>query len=332
MIEEESSTKIVTWIFKNIKFIIIPGFKLKDLSSRESEYQKMTGKRKRNFRVKSKLTIIGIIIIFIVVSFAIFSSWLSPYTFEQAMSSSYSSSEWFAEPSAEHPLGQTYRGRDVLARIIFGAQSTLLISFCSVAISLIIGVFLGLIAGYYGGWVDTILMRIMDIILSFPGIVLAITIIALTRNPYIYISITQSIINLILVFTLIGIPHFARLIRATTLQVRHLPYINAARVVGSNKIRLMFRHILPNCIHPIIISFTHRIGGVIISLSILSFLGFSDARLIEWGNDISAASMNMISAPWALLYPCLMILITVLGFMLLGDGLRESIDPLLKNL
>lgn len=331
MNEAKSSSEIVSWIFKNKKFIVTPGYRSKELELKESEYRKRTGKRKRFFAVKSKLTIIGIIIILIVISFAVFSSWLSPYTLEQA-STVYSSNQWFAPPSPDHPLGQTFRGRDVLARIIYGSLSTIVISVSSVAISLVIGILLGLIAACYGGWIDTILMRIMDIILSFPGIVLAITILALNRDPYAYVPLTQSIVSFIMIFGLIGIPHFARLIRASAIQIRDLPYMDAARVIGANKRRLMFRHILPNCIYPIIISFTHRIGGVIISLSVLSFLGFSDRRLIEWGNDISTASINMIGAPWALLFPSLMILITVLGFMLLGDGLRESFDPILKNL
>lgn len=331
MNERKSSTEVVSWIFKNIKFIIIPGLKKKELSIRESEYDKINGIRKRRSLVKSKITIIGLIIIFIVVSFAVFGTWFSPYTFEEASFLSSNSSESFAAPSQEHPLGQTFLGYDVLARIIYGARSTLLISVSAVTISFVLGVLLGLIAAFYGGWLDTILMRIMDIILAFPGIVLAIAIIAISTR-HTLATPDKSFTKLIIVFGLIGIPYFARLIRASATQVQDLPYVNAAKLVGASDMRLIFRHILPNCIQPLIISFTQRIGGVIINLSILSFLGFGDPRLIEWGNDISASVFNMRNAPWALLYPSFMILITVLAFMLLGDGLRESLDPLLRNI
>ncbi|MFX1593851.1 MAG: ABC transporter permease [Promethearchaeota archaeon] len=323
MNKRKSSMGILSWIFKNLKFIVVPGYKKKELLDRESEYMKKNGKRKARSLLKSNLTLIGIIIIVIVVTLIVFGPWISPYTFEEANLMSLDSSEWFAAPSPEHPLGQTFRGFDVLARIIYGAQSTLLISVCSVAISLVIGVLLGLIAAYYGGWLDTILMRIMDIILAFPGIVLAIAIIAISGK--------RTYVNLIIIFGLIDIPYFARLIRASAIEVQDLPYVDAAKMVGASKMRQIFRHILPNCIQPIIISFTQKIGSVIISLSVLSFLGFGDPSLIEWGNDISVAIFNMKNAPWASLYPSFMILITVLAFMLLGDGLRESTDPILRN-
>ena len=331
MNESKSSSEVITWVFKNIKFIIIPGYKKRELSIRESNYFKMNGKRKTRSFLKSKLTIIGIIIIFVIISFVIFGSWISPYSFEEANLISSDNSEWFGAPSQEHPLGQTFLGYDVLARIIYGARSTLLISVSAVVISLIIGVFLGLIAAFYGGWIDAILMRVMDIILAFPGIVLAIAIIAMSTEKSLGTP-DKSFTKLIIIFGLIGIPYFARLIRASAIQVQDLPYVDAARLVGASNTRLIFRHILPNCIQPLIISFTHRIGTVIINLSILSFLGFGDPRLIEWGNDIAAAVFNMRNAPWALLYPCFMILVTVLAFMLLGDGLREYFDPLLRNI
>lgn len=138
--------------------------------------------------------------------------------------------------------------------------------------------------------------------------------------------------NIMLAFGILGVPFYARLIRGNVLQARNLPYVEAARVSGAGNWRIMFRHILPNCIQPVIIAVTFAIGGVILSLAGLSFLGFSDPTLVEWGNDLSQARLHLQTAPWASIWPGFMILFTVLGFMLLGDGLRDALDPRLKNL
>jgi peptide/nickel transport system permease protein len=186
-----------------------------------------------------------------------------------------------------------------------------------------VGVFFGIIAAYYGGWVDAVIMRIADILFAFPGLIFAIVLVGILGRRMQYI---------ILAYGILGIPYYARLIRGSVLQARELPYVEAAKVAGAGKWRIMFRHIMPNTIQPIIISFTFDIGGVILSFAGLAFLGYSDPHLIEWGRDIDLGRGHLVDAPWASFWPGMMIVFTVLGFMLVGDGLRDALDPRLRNL
>ncbi|MFX0140406.1 MAG: ABC transporter permease [Candidatus Hodarchaeota archaeon] len=325
LVEEEiekeiTLKKITSWMLANIKFLLIPGYRIEELTHRETEYERSISKRKFIRRLKSTLTIIGILIVIFIITLAIFSHWISPYTIEYA--NDIHTGSWNA-PSPDHPLGQTNFGRDVLARIIYGARSSLTIALPAITLSVVVGVILGVIAAYYRGWIDTIIMRIGDVFLAFPGLIFAIVLVGILGRRMEYI---------ILAYGILGIPYYSRLIRASVLQARELPYVEAARVAGAGNWRIMFRHILPNCIQPIIISFTFDIGGVILSFAGLAFLGYSDPTLIEWGRDIDIARGHLVNAPWAALWPGMMILITVLGFMLLGDGLRDALDPRLKNL
>ena len=251
---------------------------------------------------------------------SVFPSWISPYTFEVA--NGILPNTWNSA-TPNHPLGTGKFGRDVSARMIFGARSSLTVALPAIVFSVILGVLFGVIAAYYGGWVDALIMRASDILLAFPGLILASVFIAIMG---------QRIENIMIAYGILGVPYYARLIRGNVLQARSLPYIQAARVAGAGDWRIMFRHILPNCIQPIIISTTFAVGGVILSLAGLAFLGFNDPSLIEWGNDLAEARLHLQTAPWASFWPGFMILITVLGFMLLGDGLRDALDPRLKNL
>jgi peptide/nickel transport system permease protein len=318
--EENVVKRVLSWIFKNLKFLFIPGYRLDELTIREREYERTISKRKFLRRLKSTLTIIGITIVLIIVTLAVFAPWISPYTFEEADGIFAGSWEGF---SSEHPLGQTNFGRDVLARIIWGARSSLTIALPAITLSVVAGVIFGVIAAYYGGWVDTVIMRIADIFLAFPGMIFAIVLIGILGRKMEWI---------ILAFGILGIPYYSRLIRGSVLQARELPYVQAARVAGAGNWRIMFKHILPNCIQPIIISFTFDIGGIILSFAGIAFLGYSDPHLIEWGRDIDIGRQYLVNAPWASLFPGLMIVFTVLGFMLVGDGLRDALDPRLKNL
>jgi len=321
-IEEKENTfgSILSWIWRNLKFLVVPGSRLEELTTRQVEYEKLVSKRKMISRFKSILTITGIVIIFIVITFAVFAPWVSPYNFDLA--NGVLAGAW-SPPNALHPLGTGKFGRDVLARMIYGARSSLTVALPAITFSVIFGVIFGVIAAYYGGWIDAIIMRVTDILLAFPGLILAA----------VFISILgQRIENIMIAYAILGVPYYARLIRGNVLQARSLPYVEAARVAGAGNWRIMFRHILPNCIQPIIISFTFDIGGVILSLAGLAFLGFNDPTLIEWGNDLAGGRLFLNTAPWASLWPGFMILVTVLGFMLLGDGLRDALDPRLKNL
>jgi peptide/nickel transport system permease protein len=320
--KKESQLKLILlWIAKNLKFLFIPGSRLEELSEREYEYEKTISKRKFIRRLKSVLTIIGIVIIFIVISFAIFGHWIAPYSFQGQAEGIFPGT--FDPPSPDHLLGTTKFGRDVLSRMIYGARASLTIALPAITFSVIVGVIFGVIAGFYGGWIDSIIMRIMDVFLAFPGLILALVFVAIMGQRMEYIMLAYGIL---------GVPYYSRLIRGSVLQARELPYVEAAKVAGSGNWRIMFRHVLPNCIQPIIISFTFDIGGIILSLAGLAFLGYSDPRLIEWGNDINVARLRLYDAPWAAFWPGMMILITVLGFMLVGDGLRDALDPRLKNL
>jgi peptide/nickel transport system permease protein len=210
-----------------------------------------------------------------------------------------------------------------LARTIWGARSSLTIALPAITLSVVAGVVFGIIAAYFGGWVDTLIMRIADIFFAFPGLIFAIVLVGILGRKMEYI---------ILAYGILGIPYYSRLIRGSVLQAKELPYVEAARVSGAGNWRIMFRHLIPNTIQPIIISFTFDIGGVILSFAGLAFLGYSDPSLIEWGRDIDIGRGHLVNAPWASLWPGIMIILTVLGFMLLGDGLRDALDPRLKNL
>jgi peptide/nickel transport system permease protein len=321
-IEEEKSVvkEVFSWFYKNIKFLLIPGSRIDELTYREIEFEKLRSKRKFIRRFKSFLTIFGILLIFTIVSFAVFAPWISPGTFDEA-NGTYPN--MWGPPTEVNLLGQTKFGRDVLTRLIWGARSSLTIALPAITFSAFFGVIIGVISAYYGGWVDSIIMRIMDVFLAFPALILAMVFIAI---------LGQEIQWIMLAWGILGVPYYSRLIRGNVLQARNLPYIEAARVAGAGDWRIMFKHILPNVIQPIIISFTFDIGGIILSLAGLAFLGFSDPRMIEWGNDIAEARAFLYNAPWASMWPGFIILITVLGFMLVGDGLRDALDPKLKNL
>ncbi|NHJ25155.1 MAG: ABC transporter permease subunit [Candidatus Lokiarchaeota archaeon] len=312
--------KMLKFIATNLKFLLIPGYRLEDLTLREIEFEKNISKRRFIRRLKSVLTLIGIGIIFAIITMAVFPEWLAPYSFEEA--NGLPGNSWFP-PSEDYPLGQTEFGRDILSRIIFGARSSLTIALPSITFSVVCGVIIGVVAAYYGGWIDAVIMRLVDIFLAFPGLILAMVFIAIWSPRMEYIMLAYGII---------GIPFYSRLIRGSVLQSRTLPYVEAAKVAGAGNWRIMFKHILPNCIQPIIISFTFNIGGIILALAGLAFLGYSDVELIEWGRDIDIGRGQLVNAPWAAFWPGIMILFTVLGFMLLGDGLRDALDPRMRNL
>jgi peptide/nickel transport system permease protein len=311
---------VLSWTRSNLKFLFLPGYRLEELTTRQEEHEKTISKRKFIRRLKSTLTIIGISIIFIIVSFAVHAPWIANYSYPIADGVW---EPWYAPPSAAHPLGTTHFGRDVLARMIWGARSSLTIALPAITLSVTVGVFFGIIAAYYGGWVDAVIMRIADILFAFPGLIFAIVLVGILGRRMQYI---------ILAYGILGIPYYARLIRGSVLQARELPYVEAAKVAGAGKWRIMFRHIMPNTIQPIIISFTFDIGGVILSFAGLAFLGYSDPHLIEWGRDIDLGRGHLVDAPWASFWPGMMIVFTVLGFMLVGDGLRDALDPRLRNL
>jgi peptide/nickel transport system permease protein len=318
--EEHASLTVIKWFAKNLKFIAVPTSTYPELRLKEQEYERTKSQRRFIRKLKSVLTLIGVVIVLALTTMAIFPHWLAPYTFEDATGYFINP---FAAPSPAHLMGTTQLGRDVLTRLIFGARSSLSVSIPAISMSVVGGIIIGTIAAYYRGWLDSLLMRICDVLLAFPGLILAL----------VFVGVFGRRIEIImLIYGFLGIPYYARLIRGNVLQAKELPYVQAAKVAGAGNMRIMFRHILPNVIQPVIIAVTFAIGGFILGLAGLAFLGFSDPTFVEWGMDINNAREMLYSAPWASIYPGLMIVITVLGFMLVGDGLRDALDPRLKNL
>jgi len=226
-------------------------------------------------------------------------------------------------PSAEYPLGTDEHGRDILSRLLAGAQVSLVMSLATVAISLAIGGGLGLVAGYYGNAPDEVIMRVMDVLLAMPGVLLAITVIAI---------LGVGIENVILAVALSSVPVFARLARASTLSVRDSEYVMAARVVGAPDLRMLLRHILPNITAPLIVMSTTRLAAVILTASGLSFLGLgAQPPSPEWGAMLNAGRAQLTSNPHVAVSPGIAIMLIVLGFNLLGDGLRDALDPRMRT-
>ncbi len=222
-------------------------------------------------------------------------------------------------PSSQHLFGTDRLGRDMLRRIAHGARISLLVGLAVVAGASAMGVTLGMLSGYLGGSADTIIMRVMDVLLAFPGILLAIAIVAV-RGP--------GLLNTMLAVAVVGIPGYARVMRSMVLSLREREYVLAARMVGTRDRRIMFRHIFPNSLSPLIVQMTLGIGGAILFAAALGFLGLgAQPPLPEWGAMISDGIPFLRTDPHMVFFPGIVIMITVLGFNLLGDGLRDALDP-----
>ncbi len=222
-------------------------------------------------------------------------------------------------PSLEHPLGTDDFGRDILSRMIYGSRISLRIGGASITAALLVGTLLGLWAGYWGGWADTLIMRCMDLLLAFPSILLAIAIVAVAG---------PGIDNAIMAVSVVLIPQFARLVRSSVLTVRETAYVEAARALGAGQMRILFVGILPNCMAPIIVQTTLGLGTAILDAAGLSFLGLgAQPPLPEWGAMLAGGRELLFEAPWVMTFPGLAIFIVVLAINLFGDGLRDALDP-----
>ncbi len=226
-------------------------------------------------------------------------------------------------PSAIHWLGTDELGRDLLSRILYGARVSLQIQLVAVVVALVIGVTLGSVGGYLGGHVDNIIMRAMDVLLAFPGIFLALGIIA---------ALGTGLLNLMLAAGISSVPQFARIVRASILSLKEREFVEAALALGSRSGRIMFRHLLPNCLAPIIVQSTLRMATVLLTASGLSFLGLGvQPPTPEWGAMLSNARSYLIVAPHVATIPGVAIMVVVVGFNLFGDGLRDTLDPRLRQ-
>ena len=236
-------------------------------------------------------------------------------------------SQTFARPSADHPLGTDQLGRDMLSRVIHGSRVSLLVGVSSVILALGIGVPLGLIAGYVGGRVDGLVMRAMDLVLAFPVYLLAI-IIMIMFTPTAGLLGTVKVVGAI---AIVRIPIYARLVRGSVLSIKEKEFIEACRALGARDPAIVLRHVLPNCLAPIIVTTTLGIATAIIVEATLSFLGLgTQPPTPSWGWDLKANVAFIQANPWLSLFPGLAIFVTVLGFNLFGDGLRDALDPRLK--
>lgn len=226
-------------------------------------------------------------------------------------------------PSWQHPLGTDDLGRDVLTRILYGARISLLVGFVAVGIATLIGIVLGALAGYYGRWVDGVLMRFVDIMLCFPTFFLILAVIAF---------LDPSIWNIMIIIGLTGWMGVARLVRAEFMALRERDFVQAARVIGASDGRIIFRHILPNALSPVLVSATLGIAGAILTESALSFLGIGvQPPTPSWGNMLIVGKQTLGTAWWLSLFPGLAILVTVLGYNLLGEGIRDALDPRIRD-
>ncbi|MFL0506720.1 ABC transporter permease [Ureibacillus sp. 179-F W5.1 NHS] len=291
-----------------------------DLSTKE---EKVVGPWKeawRSFR-KSKAALVGTAIVVFFILLAVFGPLIAPEGInEQKLQDS---SLRLAPPSSEYWFGTDDFGRDIFSRVVYGARISLAVGFLSVIVSAIVGSFLGIISGYYGRWIDTIISRVFDIMLAFPSILLAIAIVSI---------LGPSLQNALIAIAIINIPNFGRLIRSKVLSVKEEEYIVAAKAIGMKDSRLLWKHILPNSLSPVIVQGTLAIATAIIEAAALSFLGLgAEAPQPEWGKMLSDARIHLMTAPWTMIFPGLAIMLTVLGFNLMGDGLRDALDPKMKN-
>ena len=284
------------------------------------EYKKISLTQEVLIRlVSNKAAVIGLIFIIVLALVSAFADVIydyDKYVIEQNIS------ERLQQPSWEHPLGTDDFGRDLLARIVHGSRMSLLVSFASVFLATLIGGALGAVSGFYGKWIDNWIMRCTDILLAIPMTLFAIVIVA---------ALGANTLNLILALTFSNVPIFARIVRGSVLTVRESEFVEAARAIGAKNSTIIMRHIMPNCLAPIIVQVTLRIAGAIYNTAALSFLGMGvQPPAPEWGGLLASGRMYIRDSSYLSVFPGLAIMFTILALNLLGDGLRDALDPRLK--
>lgn len=286
------------------------------LAGQAVEYRKRSGLRYflKRFASESPLNIVSLVIITVFLIMCIGGSWITPYDPLAA-----NSSERFLGPTLEHPFGTDEIGRDIFSRVIAGARYSLGIAALILIIAIPVGTLIGIVAGYTGGIVDELLMRFTDIFLAFPAIILAMAIAA---------ALGPNLRNTVIALTAVYWPWYARLVRGQILQIKQQDYVEAGRATGVSTPRLLFRHVMPNSVAPIIIQGTIDVGFAVLATSSLSFLGLgAQPPAPEWGTMITQSRSFFRVAWWYFTFPGLALMFTVVGFNLLGDGLRDYFDP-----
>jgi len=267
---------------------------------------------------KNRLAIVGMALIGAFLFMAAFANFITPYDpIEQDWKSVQK------PPSRTHLLGTDELGRDLLSRIIHGARISMIIGLISVSIGLFFGTTIGLVAGYFGGWPDSVLMRLMDIMLAIPYVLLAIAIVAI---------LGPGLWNTMIAIGIVTIPQFARIVRSSVLETKATDYVEAARALGASHLRIMLRHILINALSPLIVQSTLTIASAILNAAALGFLGLgAQPPTPEWGVMLSDGRLLLLVSPWIVTFPGIAIMLSVLGFNVFGDGLRDALDPRMRK-
>ncbi len=267
---------------------------------------------------KNRMAMFGLVVILIIIFTAIFADVVAPYSYRAQ------NLRRIAEtPSKDHLLGTDELGRDILSRIIFGTRVSLQVGFVAVSISVIVGGFLGAMSGYYGGKLDNVIMRMMDILLAIPSILLAIAIVS---------AFGGGLVNVMIAVGISSIPVYARIVKASVISIKEQEFIEAARAVGAKDLRIIFKHVLPNSMAPIIVQGTIGVANAILSAAGLSFIGLGiQPPTPEWGAMLSGGRMFIRTAPHIATFPGVAIMITIFALNLLGDGMRDALDPRLKQ-
>jgi len=268
--------------------------------------------------IRKKGGFVGALILVALVFGAVFAPWVAPFEPDQT-----NAVDAMRPPSLEYPMGTDKFGRDIFSRVLWGGRLSLQIGLIAVGIGAVTGGVIGLVAGYLGGRVDNFLMRLMDVMLAFPGILLALVMV---------VMLGPGMSNLMIAVGISSVPRFARLIRSSVLSIRNTEFVEAARSVGAGDQLIMFRHILPNVLAPVVIYGTLRVGTAILSAASLSFLGLgAEPPTPEWGLMVSVGRNYLRTAWWMSMFPGIVIAVTVISLNLLGDALRDILDPRLKN-
>jgi peptide/nickel transport system permease protein len=264
------------------------------------------------------ITMCGLGIILIMIILAVLAPYIAPYGYE-----TMNLPDRLQPPNTKHLLGTDNFGRDILSRMLYGARVSLIVGLGGVAIATSIGVLLGAMAGFYSKWIDEIIMRIMDVMLAFPYIILAVALMAM---------VGPSLRNVILVIGITRTPRFARVTRGSVLALKEMDFVTAARALGQREWRILARHILPNCLTPIVVMASLSVATAILTESALSFLGLGiQPPQASWGIMIADGRRFMLDAPWIATFPGIAISLTILGYNLFGDGLRDALDPKLRG-
>ncbi|WP_068783135.1 nickel transporter permease [Paenibacillus phocaensis] len=271
----------------------------------------------RAFR-KNKIAMVGLVMIGFFILIALLAPVIAPYEYDTQVLR-----DRLKAPSSSHWFGTDDLGRDLFTRVLYGARISLWVGTFSVVGSIILGTLLGILAGFYGKWIDMVISRLFDILLAFPSILLAIAIVAI---------LGPSLQNALLAIAIVNIPTYGRLVRAKVLSLKNEEYITAARAIGMKNSAILLRHILPNSLTPIIVQGTLGIATAIIEAAALGFLGLgAQPPTPEWGKMLSDSRQFIATAPWTVVFPGISIMLTVLAFNLMGDGLRDALDPRMKS-